>query len=364
MLDFFINNPERVSYGRKEYPRWDWIRRNYKDTIDNLISYYNARHTVVNNKHILSIIVDKACPGYKMDLVPYFKQVAGSAKYLASHFKLVNNRSTGTVYTNIFYRSNSLEVICETEQDYEIEHVENNYLSYTPLRVVYTEETDLDFHLLNGLKDKPTPQFTVLELDITLMLLMYRAWARRRDKFNLGIDVNMFISTVVIPNAIRSIVDLIIFNRFIHISKGLRLSNFKLSHKIYVIDYSRGVDDTLTKVARDMINTSSPLLQFINTIPTIYYPDMFSALRLGRSVFTYQSLWSAWIARAKYIDVLLDLIGPKGCERNRSLTTLTHYDIKELKNNSTNYFGIVKSYKPIAEEYTKIIDTIDRKADY
>ena len=364
MLDFFINNPEHVSYGHKEYPRWDWIRRNYKDSIDNLINWYNLKSGRINNKHILSNIIARACPGYTMELIPYFKHVATNAKYIASTFKLVNNRSAGAVYSNIFYKENSYEIICEVEQEYDILKVEENYLSYTPLRVIYTEETDLDFHLVNGTKSKPRPQLTVFELDITLMLLMYRAWARRRAKFNLGIDANSFIYNIIIPNTIRSMVDLIIFNRFIHIAKGIHIPMFKLKHKIYVLDYSRGVNDTLVRVAKDMLNTRSPLLQFINTIPTIYYKDMFSTLRLGRSVYTHQSLWSAWISRVKYIDAILDIIGPNGCERNRDLTTLTHYDIKELKNGSTNYFGVVKQLKPLTEEYTKVIDDIDRKADY
>lgn len=362
MIDFFINDPLDITYGRKLYPKWDWIKRSYVDSIDNLVSWYNSKSYAVNNSHVLVQIIKSLFPGsYNTNLIDYFKDVDTNARYTARLFKLVNNISNGEFYSDLFYHSNSYELICHVDQEYDLIEVDRNYAVYSPLRVVYTEETALDFHLLTGTKTKPTPQLTVLELDISLMMVMYRAWARRRIKFNLGADPRVFVGTIVIPNAIKTMVDLVIFNRFIGICNDSPLSNFRVKHKIFVIDYARGVDDVLRRVADDMLNTNSPLLQFINTIPTIYYPDMFSALRLGRRVYTRQSLWSAWIARIKYSSTLLDLIGTNGFNRNTSIIKMIHYDVRELKNGSTNYYKMLKKVPAIEEEYSNLIDKIDNQ---
>lgn len=358
MIDFFLSNPSRIQYGYKTYPKWDWIKRNYKDSIENLINYYHYRITFVNNKHILTRIIKTIDPGYTKDIFSYMKDLETNAKYIARDFKLVNNISKGTIFKNIFYSGNSYEIINHVEFDYDFLEVDKNYSEYNPLRVVYTEETDLDFHLLNGLKEKVKPSLSVFELDITLMLLMYRAWSKRRIKFGFSNNPNIFVSTIVIPNAIKTMVDLIIFNRFIYIAKGIDLPDFKLKHKIYTLDYSRGVDDILSRVANDMVNTNTALEQFINTIPTLFYPNMFSALKLSRRLQTRQSLWATWMARVKYINILLDLLGPNGLTRNNLLINTLPYDIKELKNGKTDYYVKLREVKPIEEEYVKIVDEI------
>lgn len=358
MLDFFLYNPSGIQYAYKTYPKWDWIKRNYKDSIDNLISYYNYRTTIVNNKHLLTRIIKFAFPGFKHDLFSYVKDLELNSRNVARHFKLVNSVSSGTFFYNLFYSKNSIEVINHVEFDYDFLEVDKDYTKYSPLRVIYTEETALDFHLLNGTKEKSKPTVTVFELDITLMLIMYRAWCKRRIKFNFSTDPNVFVSSIVIPNTIRTMIDLIIFNRFIFKAKGITIPEFKLKHKIYTLDYSRGVDDILGRVANDIVDENIPLPRFINTIPTIYYSNMYEALKLTRSLQTQQSLWSVWLARVKYINILLDLLGPTGEKANTSILYTLPYDIKQIRNGSTPYFAKLKEVKSIEEEYKTTIDEI------
>lgn len=361
MLDFFINKPSDIQYAYQLYPRWDWIKRNYTDSINNLISYYNFRNTVVNNKNLLVRIIKNAFPGLDTDIFGYVKDLEINADYTARHFKLTNNKSVGDFHRNVFYSGKSIEIINHVVYDYNFLDIDKDYTKYSPLRVVYTEETDLDLHLLDGTKVKTKPSLTVVELDITLMLLMYRAWCRRRIKFGLSINACTFVSTIVIPNTIRTMVDHIIFNRFICKAKGISIPEFKLKHKLYVVDYSRGIDSVLDKVVDDIVNTNIPLYKFINTIPTLYYDDMFSALRLGRRLYTRQSKWTLWMSRVHYINILLDLLGPNGISRNLPLIKTLPYDIKELKNGSTCYYDKLKEVKEIQEEYIEVIDSIYNK---
>lgn len=361
MLDFFLSQPSNVQYAHKKYPKWDWIKRNYTESINNLISYYNYRSTIVNNKHILTRIIRHTDPGIDLDLFSYIKKIETEARYVAKLFKLVNTMSNGTIFNNIFYSGKSLEIINQVEFNYDFIKVDKDYTAYSPLRVVYTEETDLDFHLLNGTKVKKTPSLTVLELDITLMLIMYRAWSKRRIKFGLEPNPNIFVSAIVIPNTIRTTIDHVIFNRFIYISKSIPIPDFKLKHKVYTLDYSRGVDDVLSRVADDMLNTNTPLMQFLETIPTLYYHNMYQALKLGRSLQTRQSLWSAWLSRVKYIDIIIDLIGPRGIKANTGILYTLPFDIRELRNGKTTYYDKLRENKSILEEYTEVISSIENK---
>lgn len=361
MLDFFINKPVDIQQAYRTYPKFNYIKSSYKDSIDNLVNYYNARSMVVNNRHLLCRIIDTTFPGLKLERIDYLRHVDINSRYVAKHFRLINNITVGEIKQNIFYKKNSYEIINHTEFDYDFLEVMNNYSKFTPLRVTYTEEKGFDFHLLNGTKIKDKPEITVFELDITLMLLMYRQWALKRRRFGLDVSSNRFVATIVIPNAIKSMVDLIIFNRFIEIANGRNLPEFTLKHPIYVLDYSRGVDDILKSVANDIVDNNMLLLNFINTIPTMYYPKMYNALRIHRQVYTRQSLWSIWIARLKYINTILDLLGFKGRNRNRLQITSLAYELRLLSSNNTPLMEKLREYPALLPEYVKVIEDIKNK---
>lgn len=360
MIDFFVNKPTDLAFSYVRFPKWDYIQRMYTFSIDGLVSYYNSRSLVVNNKHLLSKIIGLGFPGLELDEIEYLKNVETNSRYLAKQFRLVNNITNGDIFHNIFYKKNSIEIITQVDFDYDFKDVYANYANYSPLRVVYTEETDLDFHLLDGRKPKATPSVTVFELDITLMLLMFRSWGLRRKKFGLTVNENVFVGSVVIPNAIKSMVDIIIFNRFLKIAKGEKIPEFKLKHPMFVYDLSRGVDDILRRVVPNVVNTNIRLEHFLNTIPTLYNKNMFSTLKLSRHNYTSQSLWSLWMARIKYIDILLELMGESGRKRNLVIMYSLPYDIRELRNRKTNLFYKLEQEKSITDEY---MDTINRVYD-
>lgn len=364
MIDFFVNKPSNIEFPIKKVPKWDYIRRMYRFSIDNLVSYYNSRSIVIKNNHILSKIIGLAYPFKNLGLaddIKFLKYIDVNSKYVAKHFRLVNNITNGEIFHNIFYKENSVEIICQTDFNYDFKDVMENYLNYSPIRVVYTEETALDFHMLDGKKSKKEPSLTVVELDITLMLLMYRAWCKRRLKFGMSINENLFIGSIVIPNAIRPMVDNIIFNRFIKIAKNEHIPDFELKHPMFVYDLSRGVDEALKSLAPHLVDNSILLEHFINTIPTIYNTDMFETLKLNRSMYNRQSLWSIWMARVKYIDTLIDLLGTNGMKRNTVTLFSLPYDIRELKNRNTSFYSKLDSAKGIDKEYKETVDRIYNK---
>lgn len=364
MIDFFINKPSNIEFPIKKIPKWDYIKRMYKFSIDNLINYYNSRNFVIKNNHILSKIIGLAYPfkNYGLtDDIRFLKYIDVNSKYIAKHFRLVNNITNGEVFHNIFYKENSVEIICQTDFNYDYRDVMDNYTKYSPIRVVYSEETDLDFHMLNGKKSKKQPSLTVVELDITLMLLMYRAWSMRRMKFGMSTNENIFIGSIVMPNTIRSMVDIIIFNRFLKIAKDQPIEEFELKHPIFVYDLSRGVDEALKSLSPHLVDNSILLEHFINSIPTIYNSDMFETLKINRAIYNRQSLWSIWMARVKYIDILIDLLGRKGMKRNTVALFSLPYDIRELKNRNTSFYSKLDNAKGIDKEYKDTVDRIYNK---
>lgn len=361
MIDFFTSNPTHIQFGSKAYPMFEYIRKMYRLSVDNLVSYYNSRNSAVRNDHLLSRIVELGAPSLKLEKGEYFKHANVTAQYTAKHFKLVNNISVGEIKHDIFYNKNSIELIMHSEFDYTLQSVVDNYTNHFPLRVVYTEETALDFHLLNGKKEKDKPTLTVFELDISLMLLMYRGWALRRLKFGCGTDSNMFIANVVIPNAIKTMVDHIIFNRFIKVFKKEPIPEFKLKHPIYVYDLTRGLDVVLGKAVTFLTKRNIDMYEMITNIPTIYYKNMFKALRINRSIYNRQSEWAIWLSRLKYIEVLIELLGPRGIARNTSLLYMLPYEIKRLKNRSTPLYQQLSKEPAIEQEYIECIDRIHSK---
>lgn len=333
---FTRTNFDIINYPIKLYPRWNYLKQRYIKNTEDLLTYYNNKVSVVNNRHLLSKIIDICSPDIHLNLYDYYKTFDPNVPYYGAHFGLVSNIRKGRIQDNLF-TSNSKDVLILTEQDNDISKINLHWKTSSPLKIIYTEDTDLDYSLLNGNKSitGDITSLFITELDMRMLLIMYRAWAKDRELHGYSTDANRFIASIVIPNAWRKYLDLVLFNRFMTIFYQGECRDYDIKHPIPIVDYSRGID-TIYKQVIDSIKTGAyPVVQLMKMIPTVYYKSMLDALRINYKSYTMQSEWVRWLGRIKYVNFLLDLMGKRGYTRNREYITPLRYKIRELENRST-----------------------------
>lgn len=357
MIRYFTSKKIGLNTPIKKYTRFDYIRNRYLSELNKLKEYYRTREIFIDNKHILAKLVDLLDASLTIDINKYYEIIDTQAPYIARQLGLVSNISNGTIFENIFYKGNSYEIINSVTTDILVFELEKKWKDKECLKVTYTDETDLDFHLLNGSKPKNKTSLTVFELDIPLMMMMYRGWAKERLKNGMNTSSQAFIATIVLPNALDNMLDLTLFNRFIKLTNDEYIKDFRIKHPIPVLDYSYGVDKIYKEVIKDVYNNNIYLDQMLSTIPVMVNNNTKDALHINRPFPNRQSEWVIWVSRVYYIGFILDTLGRRGIRKNLDIFNTLPYLIKELKNRSTNVYSMLND--TLLVEFEKNIETIE-----
>lgn len=336
MLKFFLSNPSVKNAPIRKYSRFDYLSRRYVSEINKVKEYYNNRDTAVENRNIFSRIISTIAPSIDLDIVSYFKIVDANYEYIARQFGLVSNMSNGKVLDNITYNGKSKEVFITVDTDIDLFDFKDVWKNYSPVKIVYTEDNDMDYYIFNKSKVVTEDTLSVFEVDVTGMCLMYREWCIERIRDDKSTHPTFFVHQYVLPGIMYSKFDLNMFTRLVEISKYGICKSFRINHPFPLIDYTRGIDNLLKEVLRDVYNSNHFLDQLLLHIPTFFDENMVKTLLIRLPYYTRQSEWVIWASRISYILNLLELLNTTGMTKNKELVNRLPVFIRQLENRSTN----------------------------
>lgn len=318
MLNFFLlKGKDTSNYPIKKYSKFDYIKTKYLFELDRVREYYFNRTRTVENKNIFSRLIYILQPNLNLSLFDYFRHVDQEKDYIARQFRLTNDISLGELFRNLLYKDNNYTAILTVDRQANVLTLGSSWKTLTPLRMVYTTSTDINFYQYDKSKYYPYSNLTILELDINEMLIQYRYWAKYRLERDLSTNPNVYVSQLLYPNLAATSLDINLFNRLKRIYYNQPMDNYNVFHPFFISDYTKGIDDIYNKVLDDVVNTGMALPQILKTIPCIYNNNMVDALTINKSIYTSRSGWLIWLSRLEYISFLIDVMGPRGVTRNR-----------------------------------------------
>ena len=366
MLNVFTRElPPGNFTGILMFPLAKFYLRNMKIYQDKIMNYYNnQRVRAVENSNMLARLIEIAVPDYHMDIVKYFSYARAGAIHYSKRFGIVSNVNRGYFNYNVL-QDGASELYIYTENEIDIVNFDKHYIDYRPIRKIYDPKHisltyDLEhFQVENRTKD----DLVVYEIDVVMMLMMYRSWALYREVVGGSTDIRQFVAMVVIPNIIYSSFDLAFWNRFKLIDRNITddLNIVDNKHPVMIGEYSRYSD----RVAKQIIDTykkaAHPVEKIINTIPVLNHEDMLDVLRLRNRYYTTQSLWAAWLTRADDILFLLDFMENRSIARNRDIIIELRYNMKTLTNRITQL--PYNTHEPIRRRYLDYIERLKTKVE-
>lgn len=336
MLDFFLRTKYDTTPKNVLDPKFTWLRDSYRKEVFKIARYYMNARRAVDNKNIFARLIDMLCPNIELSVAEFYGKVIQNSKYIARQFNFVNSISEGRMLHDIFYIGD-LVVINDTSSNVDIFNLNYNKITNSPIRVVYSLETALDFYLMDlKPQKKDIDHILVVELDIHKLLMFYREWYLMQDKKKLDTDSTYFVYQDLYPRLMVSHLDIILFNRLKDTYYGIPADSNKAKHPFYVLDYTHGVSKHHASYVSMFKNTKNHIDSLLHNMGTFIYDNMFQALRLHWRVYNKQSEWAIWVARAEYIKFFLDFIGNNGLRRNLYYIEELSYQIKLLRNRSTN----------------------------
>lgn len=322
MFEIFLKRNVTYEYPIKKYSKFDYIKRRYMYQYDYIKQYYSNREYSVINTNLISRLILTLAPSIELDVYDYLTQVSSSARLVSKQFDIVSNINYGRVLEDVFFGKNSREVFLYREDYIDIDNIKNNWKNLQTIRVLYTEETNLDFPIpyfsytnINSIDER----LYIMSIDIITLMLQYRYWCLERMSTNSSIEPTYFVAKVVIPNMIGNMLDIAIYNRFIKISNSNNIHNKRIQHPFNVIDYSITIDKILKSIVRDFKDTHSLLEQMYASIPGIFNDNILQALYIDHRYYTVQSEWVLWLSRISVLKDSFKILGTNGIKRNTDI---------------------------------------------
>ena len=338
MLQFFTRKDTSINFIRYGHIRNytnEYLQRKILTEMNDVKQWYMNREIHVMNTHLLTKLVFMLMQDYTLDDFTYLRLVEDSYIPVCNQLGIVTNSTNyKTVHSNIFYNSNSTEILVASNFGVNTYNIQE-WDTIPVIRVIYTTNTDLDYNIPYGSKDLPVNTLNMYEIDVPLMMLQYKHWCMSRANSDKSLSTSMYIAMVVLPNILDSIVDFTIYNRFIALYKNGMCAPFNIKQHIAVTDVSPQMDKILMNLLRTSVNVSKPLDEILNNIPTIVSNNMVSVLTLTKKYYTRQSEWVLWLARINIIVDLIDMLGVTGRTRNYDILNNLPAVIRKLHNRKT-----------------------------
>lgn len=340
MLHLFLNYLDTRHYPLKIYGNINVLRKKFNLQYNRVKYYYQYANRATLNNHPLSRLVYDLQLDPTMDVFEYYKRIDSVKDYLSKRYDIVSNINVGNYWNNVFYRSNSKEILLNV--DYKVDPYDflENWNKYIPIRCITSNDPDLDFYPMNGTKDLSENSISVYEIDINILMLMYKYWSLYRLENDLSINTNVFISSIVLPRISRSNLDLAIYNRWRNLSNNIISVNRTYRHPFWTTDYRNEIDKLLKMLIPDTKGKPLYINQLLLYIPTIF-KTLRNCLNLNMDIYTRQSEWVLWLSRIDDIIFLLEYLGERGRQLNIKDIGKLPYLIRRLENSSSPLYNIL-----------------------
>lgn len=290
------------------------LRAAIKRTVKGIVDYYEGTTMAVPSTHFLNQILGFYGSQYQSSAFEAFRYVRGSYLNLCQTLKITSPASIGRAFDGVFYGPGIKEVIIARSHMLDYDKVSADWRSIKPIKVLLHPFTNMRFNLPDGVNNTNEGGLAVFELDIPALILKYRAF-RIYERSLIDGDYPdyvhktpfQFIHMHVLPSMLESHVDQVMVNRFKALLLNESLESAASRHSFRVIDHSRGVDEILKPIVRDLNKKSLTFPQMLKYIPTIYAADGFELAALHDVFRTRQTNWAWSVARNQFIEILLNL---------------------------------------------------------
>lgn len=314
------NKPE---YGVVRLADWTYLRDGLQRNLDTVLHYYrNAPHSVMSD-HLLVRILQSIGVPMSLPVDRYYSNVYSLAYTMTSAFQLTSPTGSGKIFNGTFYGKGNQEVIVVDDEWFLPEVAEKNWQNLVPVKVLRHPFSDIDLTIPDGKMRSREQGVAVMSLNITLLAIMYRAFAieetrkAKVDPAYVPLNIMQFIYMYVLPNMLASHLDYALFNRAVFLSRGLVPNKTQAKHPFPLIDYSKQVNAVLTRVLGLLKKSTYSFDMILATLPAVGHVNQKKALVVPDVVPTRQVLWSVILARLPALQFLISIAREGGRTRDQ-----------------------------------------------
>lgn len=350
-----IFNTYTATRGLIEFGRWRVLREQLQQSLQRAVDYYRTSRTWIDSKHPLVSLLNSVNVPLSLETRVYNDRVSDLALELGRMFKFTSPVSKGTMREpSMFYGVGVAEAVLVTVEDYDVNRMDQNWRTATPIRVLRHPRTDLGLALLNGQGDTAETGIAVISINLPMLATQYRCWKLTEGRLEDGEyeSIQTFLSNYPLTNMLASHYDLAFFNRMVCLFKGRTPAEPAGRTPFWQLDLSPKVDDILAKELVTLQNRRISFDDILTQIPCITAECLGDLFRIpAQGLYTRQVIWLYALFRLPLLAFLVQ-------QNARNANPRNTYYLKEIRRffiASSNDREIVsmlpyKYQNPVSEE--------------
>lgn len=338
MLSLFEDYNLKNKYPTVKPGVLDFVARSYMRDMNRVINYYRHRVKATLSNHLLCKIINVATSSLELPLEKYMQITEARAPYISKLFRLTSSIDYGRIHYGVFQDEDIPNILLSVEEYFDIFDdymADDKWMKLTPVKCIGHEDSSMSLHLPDGDRHTTTSGASFYTIDIPLLMFQYRCFLLHRQKVNDSgnssvIGIPHFVHMYVLPNIIKSYVNIMMINRFCNLITGRPMDDRITRLPFLVIDYRQELDKAYSQIIKMTSHRKMEYEAYLRDIPTLPGSDGQSALQLPKMFVTRQCNWIFMISRLSIIKVLMKWGGDEAQHLNSVLLNTFRLKLKHM----------------------------------
>lgn len=332
-----FNDPLSIRRGSLRFPDYDYVYRGLRRNLDTVIKYQRRNPTTVPSDHFLVKLIESISVSSHLPVGIYRDRVEDQAEDLSMSLGLTSPLNLGHIFSpGIFYGVGSDEILISHAQPYSDSYLEGDWENFQPIRFLMHPKSDLGLDIPLGEQNSLEMGYSVIAIDIPLLMCQYRMWRQRERRINPDNQKSVmhFVAMYALPNMMESQLHLALFNRLKRITEGLPGSRSTLSKPYYLNDLDERLDRNLQSMSAAYKGYRYDYDQTLEAIALGEDLSLRDIIRLPNIAPTRQVTWALMLARLPVLEFLSLIRNHDGSNNlNRTMDNKIKRTIQNLVSN-------------------------------
>lgn len=283
------------------YPKMSYIRERLQSNYSKLQSYYRFNNVAVRSDHILVTLLNSLLIPPTTQREHAYDLITRAAYSVANGLGIGSSIYTTKVQTkNWFYGDQVKEIIYLAPRNPFSVDYGNTWKDANAIKVIAHPKSDLTFRLLNGKETSSESGYAVIEIDAALLHWQYRQFKMEQQAIAQGtqLSVTHFVAKYVLPNMLKSHLDVAFFNRFVRYNNGQLPAENQRKEPLALPTSLTFVDEVVGKTFDHLAQSDLTVTQILTQIPLPFTKSMFDFLLEPDTYADSRNIKAYRIARA------------------------------------------------------------------
>ncbi len=339
-------------------PQTYQAKRLFDVNIQRLNEYHRTSRVFLDDRNLIKRLIKVIDVSGSRNIYDYVDTVRDRVGTLSRLFHLSSSVNVGSVHHGEFLNKNTTEMIVLHGEYFDMEDAIKNWETLEPVTFLDHPHTSISLALPDGNHPEHTAGSATIAINLPMLALQYRLWAQRELTKDTPLLLSTFVVGYPLNNAIRSHLDIAIFNRLFNMmsnNKSLNKTHIKAT-PIHMPDFTDTIDNILTAYVSVILRRRMTFFELLYSIPTFATQSFMTRAKLPDIPMTDQVCWALYGATIKKLVWLFRIDDRLKLALNRDSYNEARWITRRLDNDKVLQRGYPEDLFTMLTEVREFLD--------